>query len=46
MLPVVVRAVESAMKRDVSSGDSFDVAMVTEGGFRELSEEEKQVLLS
>lgn len=46
MLPVVVRAVESAMKRDVSSGNSFDVAMVTEGGFRELSEEEKQVLLS
>jgi len=46
MLPVVVRAVESAMKRDVSSGDSFDVAMVTESGFRELSEEEKLALRS
>ena len=46
MLPIVVRAVDSAMKRDVASGDSFDVAMVTEGGFRELSQEEKLALLS
>jgi len=46
MISVVVRAVESAMKRDVSSGDSFDVATVTKGGFRELSEEEKRALLS
>ena len=46
MLPIVVRAVDSAMKRDVASGDNFDVAMVTEGGFRELSQEEKRALLS
>jgi len=45
MLPVVVRAVDSAMKRDVASGDSFDVAVVTEAGFRELSPEEKRALL-
>lgn len=41
MLPVVLRAVRSAMKRDVASGDSFDVAVITEEGYRELSEEEK-----
>lgn len=44
MLPVVVRAVNSAMKRDVHSGDSFDVAVVTTDGFRELTVEEKQAL--
>jgi len=46
MLPIVVRAVDSAMKRDVASGDSFDVAVVTKDGFRELSPEEKRALLS
>lgn len=46
MLPIVVRAVDSAMKRDVASGDSFDVAMVTGGGFRELTQDEKLALLS
>lgn len=44
MLPVVVRAVSSAMSRDVASGDSFDVAVITEGGYRELTEEEKKKL--
>jgi len=46
MLPVVVRAVDSAMKRDVASGDNFDVAMVTEEGFKELSPQEKIALLN
>jgi proteasome beta subunit len=46
MLPVVVRAVDSAMKRDVASGDNFDVAMVTEDGFKELSPKEKIALLN
>ena len=40
-LPVVVRAVTSAMKRDAASGDSFDVAVVTSKGYRELPEPEK-----
>ena len=44
MLPVVVRAVSSAMSRDVASGDSFDVAVITEEGYRELTEEEKKRL--
>ena len=45
LLPTVVRAVHSAMKRDTASGDSFDVAIIDEKGFRELSEEEKKKIL-
>lgn len=45
MLPVVVSAVDSAMKRDVASGDSFDVAVINKDGFRELSPDEKKALL-
>ncbi len=45
MLPVVVKAVDSAMKRDVASGDSFDVAVIDDSGFRELSPEEKAAIL-
>ena len=46
MLSVVVKAVDSAMKRDVASGDSFDVAVINEAGFRELSPEEKKSILN
>jgi len=45
MTPIVVQAVDSAMKRDVASGDSFDVAVITSEGFKELSVEEKMALL-
>lgn len=45
-LPIVVKAVESAMKRDVASGDGFDVVVITKEGFRELSLEEKQAILN
>jgi proteasome beta subunit len=43
-LPVVIRAVESAMKRDAASGDSFDVSIITDEGYRELTEDEKSSL--
>ena len=46
MLPVVVSAVDSAMKRDTASGDSFDVAVINQEGFRELTQEEKVALLN
>lgn len=46
MTPVVVKAVNSAMLRDVASGDSFDVAIITPEGYRELSQEEKMALLN
>jgi proteasome beta subunit len=45
MLPVVVKAVDSAMKRDTYSGDSFDVAVIDLSGFRELPQAEKEALL-
>jgi proteasome beta subunit len=40
--PIVVKAVKSAMKRDTASGDSFDVVVIDENGFKELSDEEKE----
>jgi len=45
ILPVVVRAVDSAMKRDIASGDSFDIATITKEGYRSLSTEEKKGIL-
>jgi len=45
VLSVVVRAVDSAMKRDAASGDSFDVAVIDEKGYRELSDKEKKSIL-
>jgi proteasome beta subunit len=44
-IPLVVRAVTSAMKRDSASGDSFDVAVISKDGYRELSEDEKKGIL-
>jgi len=41
-LPIVVHAVKAAMKRNIATGDSFDVAIIDEEGYRELSEEEKK----
>ncbi|RJX16458.1 archaeal proteasome endopeptidase complex subunit beta [Candidatus Bathyarchaeota archaeon] len=40
-IPLVIRAVTAAMKRDAASGDSFDVAVITKDGYKELSEDEK-----
>jgi proteasome beta subunit len=45
-IPLVVRAVNSAMKRDSASGDSFDVAVISKDGYRELSEQEKKGILT
>jgi proteasome beta subunit len=41
-LLIVVNSVASAMKRNVATGDSFDVAVIDEKGYRELTEEEKK----
>jgi len=46
VLPVIVKAVNSAMKRDTASGDSFNVAVIDEKGYQELTEEEKKQLLT
>ena len=35
--PVLLRAVKSAMARDISSGDGVDLMVITEQGIREES---------
>jgi proteasome beta subunit len=45
-LPIIVKAVDSAMKRDAASGDSFNVAVVDKKGYRELTEDDKKKLLA
>ncbi|MFH1328948.1 MAG: archaeal proteasome endopeptidase complex subunit beta [Candidatus Bathyarchaeota archaeon] len=40
-IPLVVKAVVTAMKRDAASGNSFDVAVITSQGYRELDDNEK-----
>lgn len=45
LLPVVLEAVNTAMKRDVASGNSYNVAVIDKKGYRELTEEEKTKLL-
>jgi proteasome beta subunit len=45
MLPVIVKAVDAAMKRDSASGDSFNVAVIDAKGYRDLTDKEKKQLL-
>lgn len=44
LLPIIVKAISSAMKRDAASGDSFNIAVIAEKGYRELTEKEKNKL--
>lgn len=44
-LHVIAKAVDSAMKRDAASGDSFNVAVIDVKGYRELTKDEKKQLL-
>ena len=46
LLPTIVKAVSSAMKRDIASGDSYNVAVIDQTGYRDLSEEQKKKLLT
>jgi proteasome beta subunit len=42
VIPIAVRAVTAAIKRNAGTGDGFDVAVITkESGYRELSRDEK-----
>src|SRR5208283_221325 len=45
VLPTMAIAVNAAMKRDVASGNSYNITVIDKNGYRELSEEEKHVLL-
>jgi len=46
MLGIVVRAVDSAMRRDAASGDSFDVSIIDKKGYRELNDKEKRNIMA
>jgi len=46
MLPVIAKAVNASMKRDAASGDSFNVAVIDEKGYRDLTDKEKKQLLA
>jgi len=45
VLPIIVKAVNAAMKRDVASGNNYNVTVIDKNGYRELSEDEKTALL-
>ena len=45
LLPVIARAVNAAMKRDVASGNSYNIIVIDKHGYKELSDEEKCRLL-
>jgi proteasome beta subunit len=44
-LPIIARAVNAAMKRDVASGNSYNIIVINETGYKELTDEEKAKLL-
>lgn len=44
--PLAAKAIIAATRRNVATGDHFDVAILDKQGFRELSEEEKDGLLA
>ena len=45
LLPIIVKAVNAAMKRDVASGNNYNITVIDKNGYRELSADEKSVLL-
>ncbi|MDV3293052.1 MAG: proteasome subunit beta [Nitrososphaerales archaeon] len=44
--PLAAKAIISAMRRNVATGDHFDVAILDKSGFRELTQQEKDRLLA
>jgi proteasome beta subunit len=44
--PLAAKAIIAATRRNVATGDHFDVAILDKSGFREISEEEKDKLLA
>jgi len=45
MLGIVVKAVDSAMRRNAATGDSFDVSVIDKKGYREMGEKEKRNIM-
>lgn len=46
LLPIIVKAVNAAMRRDVASGNNYNVTVIDEAGYRELTANEKRQLLA
>lgn len=46
LLPIIVKAVNSAMKRDVASGNNYNVTVIDKTGYRELTANQKSQLLA
>ncbi len=46
MLGTVVRAIDSAMRRNAATGDSFDISVIDKKGYRELNEKEKRNIVA
>jgi proteasome beta subunit len=44
--PLAAKAIIAAMRRNVATGDHFDVALLDKEGFREIPEQEKEKLLA
>ncbi len=44
-LPTIAKAVNAAMKRDVASGNNYNIIVINEHGYKELTDEEKSKLL-
>jgi proteasome beta subunit len=46
LLPTIVKSVNAAMKRDIASGNSYNVTVIDNNGYRELTDKEKSKLLT
>jgi proteasome beta subunit len=44
-LPIIVTAVQASMKRDVGSGNNYNIIIIDNKGYRELPDEEKRKIL-
>ncbi len=45
-LPIIARAVNASMKRDVASGNNYNIIVIDNKGYRELADAEKKELLA
>jgi proteasome beta subunit len=45
-LPIITKAVDAAMKRNAGTGDSFNISVIDDKGYRELASKEKEKLLA
>lgn len=45
LLPIIAKAVNAAMKRDVASGNNYNIIVIDKHGYKELTDEEKSKLL-